>query len=88
VIVGRKRAHFRSYVLVGDGDRDLTAWMAQNVELAIWEKPDIPPDCDVVTLKVRNISPDDGALLHEVEPVITMPHKPSDTKQPNWSTDP
>jgi hypothetical protein len=60
--------------------------MAQNVELAIWEKPDIPPDCDVVTLKVRNISPDDGALLHEVEPVITMPHKPSDTKQPNWSS--
>lgn len=37
-----KPAYFASYGLVGDGDRDLTAWMTQNLELAIWEKPNIP----------------------------------------------
>lgn len=37
-----KPADFASYGLVGDGDRVLTAWMAQNLELAIWEKPDTP----------------------------------------------
>ncbi|TFC90075.1 hypothetical protein E3T24_00025 [Cryobacterium sp. TmT2-59] len=37
-----KPADFASYGLVGNGDLDLTVWMAQNLELAIWEKPEIP----------------------------------------------
>ena len=31
--------HFANYGLKGDGDRKLTAWMAQHLELSIWEKP-------------------------------------------------
>jgi len=37
-----KPADFASFGLVGDGDRILTAWMAQNLQLSIWEKPDTP----------------------------------------------
>jgi hypothetical protein len=37
-----KPAHFASYGLAGNGDLLLTLWMAENLELALWQKPTTP----------------------------------------------
>ena len=37
-----KPANFASYGLAGDGDKRLTEWMAENLQLAVWVKPDLP----------------------------------------------
>ncbi|MHA6668607.1 GIY-YIG nuclease family protein [Homoserinimonas sp. A447] len=54
-----KPADFASYGLVGDGDRNLTAWMAENLELAIWEKPAITDLAlrDIETQVIRHWDP-------------------------------
>jgi hypothetical protein len=54
-----KPADFASYGLVGNGDLDLTVWMAQNLELATWEKPKIPEFAlkDIETEVIRHWDP-------------------------------
>jgi hypothetical protein len=63
-----KPASFASYGLVGDGDLDLTVWMAQNLELAIWEKP------DVLVLALRDI---ETQIIHHWDPPINIDKAPT-----------
>jgi hypothetical protein len=68
----RKPANFASYGLVGDGDRDLTAWMAQNLELTIWEKPAIPE------FALEHI---EAQIIHHWDPPINIDKAPTSRQQ-------
>lgn len=55
----QKPADFPNYGLVGNGDRNLTRWMAEYLEITVWEKPDVSEFMleDVETLMIRRWDP-------------------------------
>ncbi|TFB66157.1 GIY-YIG nuclease family protein [Cryobacterium sp. Hz9] len=67
-----KPADFASYGLVGNGDLDLTVWMAENLELAVWEKPKIPE------FALKDI---ETQVIHDWDPPINIHEAPTSRRQ-------